>query len=55
MNALGTWATIPIVIMVNTIPAHPWLPENLDDGNLTYYFLVLGAIMFVDLVSITKG
>lgn len=55
MNALGTWATIPIVIMVNTIPAHPWLPENLDDGNLTYYFLVLGAIMFVDLVSFSCG
>ena len=50
MTALGAWSTIPVVLMVNTFPNDPWLPENLDDGNLSYYFLVLGAIMLLDLV-----
>ena len=54
MNAIGTWATIPVVLMVNTLPREPWLPENLDDGKLTYYFLVLSGIMFLDLVGEEK-
>lgn len=50
MNALGTWATIPIVIFVNSLPSESWLPENLDNGKLAMYFLLLGCIMSLDLV-----
>lgn len=49
MSALGTWVTIPLVILVNRAPSSPWLPENVDDGRLELYFLLLGAIMAADL------
>ena len=50
MSALGNWATIPLVLLVNYVPKKPWLPENLDDGHLEYYFFILGALMTANMV-----
>lgn len=48
-SALGTWVTIPLVVLVNRAPSSPWLPENVDDGRLELYFVLLAVIMAADL------
>jgi solute carrier family 15 (peptide/histidine transporter), member 3/4 len=49
-NALGTWATIPLVLLVNVDPRDEWLPTNFDDGHLSWYFLLLAGLMGLDLL-----
>ena len=48
--ALGTWCTIPLLLLVNRNPGDEWVPVNLDDGHLSYYFLLLAGIMSINLV-----
>ena len=40
MTALGSWFIIPLLIIVNS-GEKQWVPLNLDDGFLQYYFFLL--------------
>jgi hypothetical protein len=44
-NAVGTLLSIPLLLAVNSNPGDEWVPENLDNGHLAYYFLLLAGIM----------
>ncbi len=44
-NALGSWLTIPLTILVNVNPRHQWVTSNVDDGNLQAYFYLLAGLM----------
>ena len=44
-NALGSWLTIPLTLLVNCNPNDPWISDNIDDGHLNYYFFLLAGIM----------
>lgn len=46
-NALGSWLTIPLTILVNVNSNHPWVADNVDDGHLDYYFFLLAGLMFL--------
>ena len=50
-NSIGSLLTVPLVYLVNSNPKKEWLPSNLDQGHVTYYFLVLASIMLVDMVN----
>ena len=40
---------IPLVLIVNSGAfGSAWIPENLDDGHLTYYFFLLAGIMTIN-------
>ncbi len=57
-TAFGSFLVIPLVLLVNSNPNDPWLPANLNDGHLADYFVVLAALMAVNLVyfhHISKG
>ena len=49
-TAIGSFLIIPIVYLVNVNPNNQWLPTNLDEGHVEYYFLVLAIIMLIDMV-----
>ena len=44
-TAVGSFAIIPLVLLVNAQKGAEWLPSNLDFGYLERYFAVLAAIM----------
>jgi len=44
-NALGSWLTIPLTILVNSNPNHQWITSNVDQGNLQAYFYLLAGLM----------
>lgn len=49
-TAIGSWLTIPLLYLVNSNPNDEWVPVNLDDGHLDYYFLLLAALMCVNMI-----
>lgn len=49
-NALGSWLTIPLTLLVNINPNHQWITSNVDQGNLQAYFYLLAALMSAALV-----
>lgn len=57
-NAIGSWLTIPLTILVNVNSSDEWIPSDLNSGHLELYFLVLAALMlvaYVGFVQISKG
>lgn len=44
-NALGSWLTIPLTILVNANPDSQWVTSNVDDGHLDWYFFLLAGLM----------
>lgn len=44
-NALGSWLTIPLTLLVNVNSNHPWIASDINDGELSYYFYLLAALM----------
>ena len=51
-NALGSWLTIPLLILVNSgLFGEEWVPENLDDGHLSRYFFLLAGLMVANQVT----
>jgi len=49
-NALGSFLVIPILLLVNVNPKSQWVPNNLDNGHLDYYFLLLACMMGLNLM-----
>jgi peptide/histidine transporter 3/4 len=49
-NALGSWLTIPLTLLVNVNANHPWIASNVDEGELGYYFYLLAGLMSMALV-----
>ncbi len=49
-SAVGSFVVIPLLYIVNSNPHNEWVPVNVDDGHLDYYFLVLAALMGANLV-----
>eukprot|EP01083_Nonionella_stella_P148571 470604_1 len=46
------------IILVNRVPTHPWITNNLNDGHLEYYFFAIAAIMsiaFAFFISFANG
>jgi peptide/histidine transporter 3/4 len=52
-NALGSWLTIPLTLLVNVNPNHQWITSNVDQGNLQAYFYLLAGLMSGALVLFT--
>lgn len=49
-QALGAIALVPLIYAVNSGgPDSAWLPADLDEGHLDYYFFLLALIMIADL------
>jgi peptide/histidine transporter 3/4 len=48
-NALGSWLTIPLTLLVNINPNHPWISSNVDEGELQNYFYLLAGLMVMAL------
>ncbi len=51
-TSIGSLLIVPLVYAVNSNPNDEWLPINLDDGHVTYYFIVLAFVMILDMVSL---
>jgi solute carrier family 15 (peptide/histidine transporter), member 3/4 len=49
-TSIGSLLIVPLVYLVNSDPNNEWLPVNLDDGHVTYYFMVLAGIMILDMI-----
>ncbi len=49
-NALGSWLTIPLTLLVNSNPKHQWITSNIDQGNLQAYFFLLAGLMTLAMV-----
>lgn len=49
-NALGSWLTIPLTLLVNSNANHPWIASDIDDGELGYYFYLLAGLMALALL-----
>ena len=78
-TALGSWAVIPVLLMVNANPSKcihayihtyinvcktwciyihtylddEWVPRNVDQGHLDWYFFLLSGLMALSLVGLT--
>lgn len=48
--SLGMLSIIPLVLLVNINENNEWLPVNIDDGHLVYYFLVLAFVMIANMI-----
>lgn len=48
-NALGSWLTIPLTLLVNT-GSEPWIASDVNQGHLDWYFYLLAGLMFLGLV-----
>ena len=46
-NAMGSWLTIPLTLIVNSNENDMWIPSDLNSGHLDYYFFLLSCIMFI--------
>lgn len=44
-SAIGSFIIIPLIYLVNANPNNEWVTNNLNEGHLTYYFLVLASLM----------
>mmetsp|Transcript_35266 Transcript_35266/g.111039 ORF Transcript_35266/g.111039 Transcript_35266/m.111039 type:complete len:612 (-) Transcript_35266:455-2290(-) len=53
-TALGSWACIPLVLIVNADPDNKWMPDDLNEGHLEYVFAVIVIIMLVTLAVYCK-
>lgn len=53
-NAVGSWLTIPLTILVNADPNNPWVTDNVDEGHLEWYFFLLAGIMLVTYLIYTQ-
>lgn len=49
-NAMGSWLTIPLTILVNINRDDQWVTSNVDEGHLEYYFYLLAGLMFTALM-----
>lgn len=49
-TSLGSFVIIPLIYLVNSNPNNQWITPDLNDGHLSYYFLVLATLMLVDLI-----
>lgn len=49
-NAMGSWLTIPLTLVVNADPNNPWIASNIDEGNLEAYFYLLFGMMVAALL-----
>lgn len=49
-NALGSWLTIPLTMLVNADTSDEWIPDNIDEGHLDWYFYLLAGLMFAALL-----
>eukprot|EP00602_Paraphysomonas_sp_CaronLab_P012061 CAMPEP_0185040878 /NCGR_PEP_ID=MMETSP1103-20130426/39487_1 /TAXON_ID=36769 /ORGANISM="Paraphysomonas bandaiensis, Strain Caron Lab Isolate" /LENGTH=538 /DNA_ID=CAMNT_0027580373 /DNA_START=191 /DNA_END=1807 /DNA_ORIENTATION=+ len=48
-TALGAWVVIPLLYIVNSGgEGKEWVPENIDDGHLEYYFFLLAGLMVLN-------
>jgi hypothetical protein len=48
-TALGSFIVIPLLYLVNANPNDKWVPTNLDDGHLDYYFFLLAGLMCISI------
>jgi len=49
-NALGSWLTIPLTLLVNANSKNKWIENNVDEGHLDLYFFLLAALMAITCV-----
>jgi len=57
-NAMGSWLTIPLTLIVNSNSDDKWIPSDLNTGHLDYYFYLLACIMlfaYLAFLYISKG
>ena len=57
-NAMGSWLTIPLTLLVNANSNNKWIPSDLNNGHLDWYFYLLASIMtlaFMGFVYISYG
>lgn len=50
-NAVGSWLTIPLTLLVNADADHPWIASDVNDGHLDYYYYLLAGLMALGLVA----
>lgn len=48
--ALASFVMIPILLIVNANPDDMWVPANVDEGHLDYYFWLLAFLMIINMV-----
>jgi hypothetical protein len=46
-NAMGSWLTIPLTLLVNINSNNEWIASNVDEGHLDYYFFLLAGLMAI--------
>mmetsp|Transcript_14339 Transcript_14339/g.21483 ORF Transcript_14339/g.21483 Transcript_14339/m.21483 type:complete len:625 (-) Transcript_14339:227-2101(-) len=46
-NALGSWLTIPLTLLVNIQSNNEWVASNVDEGHLDWYFFLLAGLMLL--------
>eukprot|EP01034_Spumella_vulgaris_P024018 gene24018-30306_t len=49
-NALGSWLTIPLTLLVNSDTSNEWITSDVNEGHLDYYFYLLAGLMFAGLL-----
>jgi dipeptide/tripeptide permease len=49
-NALGSWLTIPLTLLVNIDTNNEWVASNVDEGHLSNYFFLLAGLMTLALM-----
>lgn len=53
-NALGSWLTIPLTLLVNSDSEDPWIASDVNDGHLDYYFYLLAGLMLLGLIVFVR-
>jgi len=53
-NAVGSWLTIPLTMLVNSDPDNPWVTDNVNEGHLEWYFFLLAGIMLATFFIYTQ-
>lgn len=46
-NAIGSWLTIPLTLLVNSNSNQKWITDNVDNGHLEWYYFLLAGIMML--------
>eukprot|EP01040_Poterioochromonas_malhamensis_P014576 gene14576-16151_t len=49
-SAAGSFLMIPLLLLVNVNPNDEWVPTNLDDGHLDWYFFLLAGFMALTMI-----